>query len=280
MTLPDKSNLEKDISTYLKLGWPVLPLHYPKKPNECSCGKLACENIGKHPRTEHGLNDATTDERVIESWQRRWDFFNVGVLTNGLVVVDIDPRHGGDDSLYDIEKKYTLMPETVNTLTGGGGQHLIYKAPPGKKIKNKVGLAPGLDIRANGGYVVAPHSLHKSGRNYYFEVGYGPDEIEMAEAPSWLISLIEDDGKSNGHSVEHWRNIIHSKIVEGSRNKTLTSIAGHLFRKYVDPFVVLQLLNDWNARHCVPPLSEDVVIKTLTSVAKTEMRRREKGKCS
>jgi hypothetical protein len=74
--------------------------------------------------------------------------------------------------------------------------------------------------------------------------------------------------------VEDWRRLVHNKVYKGERNNTIASLAGHLFRKYVDPYIVLDLLLAWNRCHCVPPLSDDEVAQTVDSVAGLELRRR------
>src|SRR5207245_1909283 len=156
-------------------GWPVFPLHTPIN-GCCSCGNLECgKKAGKHPRTLHGLKDATTSEAVIREWWEKWPNANVGILTgepSGLVVVDVDSDKGGEESFAQLERTYGPLPKTVETRTGGGGRHLFFKHP-GVKIKSTTGdLAPGLDIRADGGYIVASPSLHLSGQTYKWEVGH------------------------------------------------------------------------------------------------------------
>src|SRR5262249_15398402 len=101
----------------------------------------------------------------------QWPEANIGIATgaiSGLVVLDVDPRHGGDESLEQWKTRYGHdFLTTVTSCTGGGGWHLFYTHPgQSMQIKNKVGLAPGLDIRGDGGYIVAPPSLHASGQRY------------------------------------------------------------------------------------------------------------------
>ena len=91
-------------------------------------------------------------------WFSEWSEAGIGIVTgavSGLVVLDIDPRHGGDGSLGRLEQHYERLPATVECRSGGGGRHL-YFAHPGGLVRNKVGLAPGVDLRGDGGYVVAP----------------------------------------------------------------------------------------------------------------------------
>lgn len=125
--------------------------------------------------------------------------------------------------------------------------------------------------------MVGPHSLHKSGRNYYFEAGFGPDEIKIANAPLWLLSMLDASNESTSQSDTYWKKFISTEIVEGFRDETLASTAGYLLRRYVDPFLVLDLLQAWNHAKCRPPLDSSVVVKVVNSIAGIELKRREHG---
>jgi hypothetical protein len=154
---------------YAKRGWGVLPLHTPDEKGHCSCHKLHCTNVGKHPRTMNGCKDATTNEEIIRKWWEKWPDANVAIATgieSGIFVLDIDPRHGGDKSLKILEQKYGNLPTTLKSRTGSGGWHLFFRHP-GATIPNLIGkIGSGLDLRGDGGYVVAPPSLHQSGAFY------------------------------------------------------------------------------------------------------------------
>ena len=128
----------------------------------------------------------------IRRWGRRWPDANVGVVTgavSGLVVLDVDPRHGGGDSLAVLEGIHGVIPHTVESLTGGGGQHLYFRHP-GTVIPCR-SIAPGLDIKGDGGLVVSPPSTHISGRLYGWESGCAPGETPLADLPSWLQRLAQ-----------------------------------------------------------------------------------------
>jgi len=79
-----------------------------------------------------------------------------------LIAIDIDPRHGGKESLQELIKKNGMFPKTLTSNTGGGGYHPFFKEPS-IKIANRTNILPGIDIRGEGGYVVAPPSFHQSG---------------------------------------------------------------------------------------------------------------------
>src|SRR5262249_31309904 len=147
---------------YAERGWMVFPLHTVGG-QACSCGSGDCSNPGKHPRTRYGVKDATTDPEQIRIWWSSWPDANVGIATgagSGLVVLDLDAKAEGEASLAALEAVHDLLPPTVTASTGGGGRHLLF-AHPGVELRNSAGkLGAGLDVRGDGGYVVASPSRH------------------------------------------------------------------------------------------------------------------------
>jgi putative DNA primase/helicase len=178
---------------YARRGWAVFPLHHPVN-DRCSCGEPDCGNVAKHPRyhkadLQHGLKDATTDLEQIRRWWTRWPQANIGVVTgaiSGLVVLDIDPRNGGHLSLEDLQAEHSKLPHTIESQTGGGGRHLFFKHPGGKVRSGSDKLGPGLDLKADGGYIVAPPSLHASGLQYVWEASSVPGGCVLAAVPAWF----------------------------------------------------------------------------------------------
>lgn len=171
-------------------GLAVLPCHVSED-GACSCGRQDCPSPGKHPRTRHGLHDASTDVRTLRGWWARWPGANVALRTGatpsgGVVVVDVDPRHGGEASLARLLRCHGALPETAEAATGGGGRHL-YFAHPGVAVANSAGscLGPGLDVRGDGGYVLAAPSRHASGAGYRWRSDRAPVEL-----PAWLLRLL------------------------------------------------------------------------------------------
>jgi putative DNA primase/helicase len=179
--------------SYAARGWHVFPCHTPKE-GVCSC-RQNCGRIGKHPRTKNGLHDASTDAAIIRRWWKMWPKANVAIRTGAeakLVVLDEDSYKGGDASRVDLEHSYAPLPETVQQLTGGGGVQYLF-THPGTHVKNGVEtLGAGLDIRGDGGYVIAPPSLHASGKHYAWELSHLPDETPLAPMPDWLLALCQD----------------------------------------------------------------------------------------
>jgi hypothetical protein len=142
------------------------------------------------------MDDAAGADQV-RRWWRRWPDANVGVVTgavSGLVVLDVDPRHGGDESLAVLEGIHGTLPRTVESLTGGGGQHLYFRHP-GTVVPSR-SIAPGLDIKGDGGLVVSPPSQHISGRVYRWEPGCAPGEVPLADLPRWLEAVVQDPSLS------------------------------------------------------------------------------------
>jgi hypothetical protein len=141
------------------------------------------------------MGDAAGAEQ-IRRWWRRWPGANVGVVTgavSGLMVLDVDPRHGGHESLAAIEADHGLVPGTVESLTGGGGQHLYFRHP-GTVVPCRP-IAPGLDVKGDGGLVICPPSVHVSGRVYAWEAGCAPGEIPLADPPQWLVAMDRSPGR-------------------------------------------------------------------------------------
>jgi len=160
----------------------------------CSCGDRECPAPGKHthgPWKQRMLDAAGVEQ--VQRWWRRWPDANVGIVTgavSGLVVLDLDPRHGGGESLAALEAEHGALPRTVESLTGGGGQHFYFRHP-GTSVPSRP-IAPGLDLKGDGGLVVSPPSGHVSGRAYAWESGCAPGEVLLADVPRWLQVMAHD----------------------------------------------------------------------------------------
>jgi hypothetical protein len=175
-------------SQYATRGWPVLPCHTPTRTG-CSCSDAECSSPGKHPRLVNGLHGATTDLVEIEEWWQRWPNANVAIQTgdvSGLVAIDIDRRGGGDRTLADLVRQHERLAKTLAVQTGDG-VHLYFQHP-GRRVPNDASrrLGPGIDIRGDGGYVLAPPSLHRNGRRY----AAIDETMPPAVMPAWLQDLV------------------------------------------------------------------------------------------
>ncbi|MBM4275662.1 MAG: DNA primase [Deltaproteobacteria bacterium] len=173
---------------YAARGWPVLPLWWPEK-GRCACEKPDCQHPGKHPLGKlapAGRNSATTAPETIRRWWGRCPQASIGIVTgleSGLLVMDVDPRNGGHPNRLPGN-----LPITASVTTGGGGWH-FYLAHPGNGFRFPKALpgCEGVDLKAAGGYVLAPPSLHISGQRYAWQIPH--HSTPLAPCPEWLLEL-------------------------------------------------------------------------------------------
>ena len=255
---------------YASRGWPVLPVWWVEE-GRCACGADDCHHPGKHPLGKlvpHGRKDATVETSLIRAWWTRYPRANIGILTgleSGIIVVDIDPRNGGTESKRQLELLGNF-PHTPSVITGGDGEHFFMKHPDsGQYIKSrpKLGAFPGIDLKGDGGYVVAPPSNHISGKLYTWAVT--PDTTPPAEIPEWLMTLI----LQNGEPQKQTSKSRGEKIARGRRNTDLTSLAGTMRRRGMSPNAIEAALLLENQR-CDPPLPEAEVRQIANSVSRYE----------
>jgi len=182
---PASSELLNAALAYARRGWPVFP----------------CRARAKEPLARRGFKDATTDENTVRQWWTRWPDANIGIPTGSstFVVLDVDVRAGGDETLRELERQHGELPATVHVLTGGGGDHYWFQ-PPAMSLRC-CRLADGLELKAEGGYVIVPPSVHPSGWPYTFEVQGHPDGMPLADMPAWLLELAQPrvEPQSDGH---------------------------------------------------------------------------------
>lgn len=238
---------------YASRGWPVFPLW----------GK-----DGKRPLTEHGFKDATTDQDTIKSWWERWPHANVGIACGqqSFDVVDIDGNDGEkclldwleDRGLFDEGK--SIINSTLISITAKG-KHLCFK--PSKQLRNAIKAVPDIDVKTDGGYIVAPPSFHRGrGITYTWAPGHGPDDITLAAMPEWLIEYLKS-GKTSKKGLFS-DDVI--KINAGERNQVLFKQgASARARGQGRPAIAAALLA-LNESQCAPPLPEDEVMRIVESV--------------
>lgn len=254
--------------------WPVIPLGDIWI---CKCGKCPRQsaNRGKHPMARcvpNGHTDASTDPKVVAAWFDNYPDSNIALaLTPGIVVVDIDPRNGGDKTMAGLVATHGKLPESVVCRTGGGGWHYYFSAE--NASYNNTKLNEGIDIKTHGGYVIAPPSNHYSGGLYSWVNGHSPSDIPISPLPQWIKERLANDRQSTHRRVEYWKRLATQELVDGKRNVTVTSLAGLLMRK-VEPILASKLVYAYNSQYGNPPLSDDEVNVILNSIATREMRRR------
>jgi hypothetical protein len=232
-----------------------------------------CTPGGKTPLTPHGFKDATTDPDVIWRLWTKHPKANIAIPTgraSGIFILDADIKHGGLEALGTLPD----LPATTRVRTGGGGVHIYLRYPEGQKITNSPGdLPPGLDVRGEGGYVLAPPSVTKAA--YVTEV-----KLPHADAPAWLLERIgkrravagdapyAGSGAKVEARVESGSDLAGEVIGDGRRNHTLTSIGGRLRAEGKSREEIEATLLDVNASRCAPPLPVEEVISVAASVSR------------
>jgi hypothetical protein len=178
-------------------------------------------------------------------------------------VLDVDPDKGGDDSLRKLEEKYGQLPVTTEVLTGGGGHHYYFEHPGGSLGNSAGKLGPGLDIRADGGQVVAPPSVHPvTGRTYEWETAHHPDDVPLAPVPGWIIDTLNSKTERTPSPKSD------ETIPEGQRNDFLAREAGKLRHIGMSESVMEAALLVINRERCTPPLPTDEVRGIAASVVR------------
>ena len=234
-------NLEYALK-YHNMGWNVVPVRSDKKP------LIKWKDFQQR--------QSTTEE--INEWFTLWRDANIAVLTGSIskiVVVDIDSPKGLENLLVKVNKKDL---ETLRSQTGRGGTHLFYRTS--KQLPNAVGILPGVDFRAEGGYVVVPPSIHANGKTYKWI-----NKVKILELPDKIARLLSTSGKT-GITEESWE----MNIEKGERNNELTRRAGKLIRSRLPKPEVLKILIGWNSEHCKPPLPERDIKIIVNSIFERE----------
>ena len=262
------------------LKWKVFPLHHIED-GQCSCRNAECKNPGKHPRwkkglIENGLKAATSEEKKIRRFWALWPDANIGIATgsaSGFWVLDVDTKDDGPASLEELTNAYGDLPETVEAITGSGGSHYLFAHEEG--IQNQASqIAKGLDIRGEGGYIVASPSIHISGKTYEWEISSRPLETNVQEAPDWLLALIRANtgNKPVAKPVSHWTTILQG-VGDGQRNHSAASLTGYLLRKGLDPEIAFLLINGWNRGMNNPPMDDAELARTFISILNKDIKR-------
>ncbi|WP_243338522.1 bifunctional DNA primase/polymerase [Anaeromyxobacter soli] len=210
-----RGQIFKALTVYARLGWKVFEVHYAYQPPGdehapliCTCGDLACRNVGKHPAyKDYAANASSSLANLEYRWfqsrdsRRRGEPWNIGLLTgeaSGVWILDVDNKQdeGGANGARELEILVATrgpLPKTIMAQSGSqkpGTRHLFFKHDP--RIRSSLGcVRPGLDVLAGGNRLaVLPPSRHKSRNRYLFFEGHTPDQTDVATAPEWLIQEI------------------------------------------------------------------------------------------
>lgn len=171
---------------YTSRQWPVFPCrHQDEEFIDPQTGEVEILAT-KTPLTSNGFRGATLSERIVRELWRRNPSAMVGVPTGapiGCWVLDIDPKHGGPETLAALESTHGNLPATLTAETTSGGRHYFFKHQAG--VRNRGALGAGIDVRGDGGYVIAAGSVPALGQSYSWLV-----DMEPVEAPEWLLQLV------------------------------------------------------------------------------------------
>lgn len=239
---PAETNREAALR-YAARNWAVFPVApFSKKP-------IAGSN---------GVSEATTDPETIRRWWAATPDANIGIACgkSGIIAIDVDVKTGGLVSMAALVEQYGDVPDTVEAVTPTGGRHFIFQQPAAP-VGNRVGAWPGIDIRANEGYVVASPSAHPTGGQYEWREGHSPWDIQPATVPPWLVPPPKPQTKKLGEAP----------LFEGERNAGLTRLAGGLRSQGLDEAALYEALRALNARLCTPPLDDSEVRSIAASIA-------------
>lgn len=229
---------------YARIGWPVFPVWSCREHGDCRCGRPNTDkghSAGKHPHrlAPHGHHDATTDEDAIRRWWEADPDAGIGidVCRAGLVVLDIDPRNGGDATLGELERLQGPMRSAVTAATQGGGQHRLFVAPAGFRFPASVG--PGLDLKTTGYICVEPTRGPQGG--YCWLEGRSPVG-EAPAVPSQLPDYIATLGRTQVDrrtlvaapivTEDQWRQIGEAMPFIDAGNYTTWALMGLALRPY------------------------------------------------
>jgi hypothetical protein len=260
---PDSALLRAALWFARELKFYVFPVFEPIG-DACSCGDAACSSPAKHPRTEHGLKDATTDAKQLSHWWERWPNASIGIACgpSRLLIIDHDVRTtylAGHAELAEyVGRTHGPLPETCVVLTGAGDgsthDYLRYSWTDGDRAPS--GLEPGIDLKGRGGYVIAPPSRHISGRGYQVDGISGAQEfLKIAPAPEWLVKFIQNGSRQQQNRAPD----TEEKWTEGSRNNTLFRLACSMRRQGMTVEEITTVLQSANRVHCQPPLADSEV---------------------
>ena len=212
-------------------GFKMFPTHSVSE-NLCTCRKVNCKSPGKHPKLNNWKAIATDDKARLANLFKD-NNSNIGIVTgvkSNLVVIDVDPKNGGLDSYIELINKFgNIEKQTLVSNTSAGGYHVYFKYSGNIKCSNSTVFGPGIDVKGNGGYVIAPPSQHISGAQYCWRNGL----IDPAELPKNIEDYILNHQNQKHKDERGYCKTDQSRsqrydendVCEGQRNIRLASIA-------------------------------------------------------
>ncbi len=271
----------KTAELYSRNGWNVFPLHTPQG-SGCSCGN-DCGKPGKHPRISK-WQEVSCDPGQVAAWWLEYPDANIGLRLDGLAVVDVDPRHGGNDSLAALESEIPEVDRlTLYALsrqkTGGNGTHYLFRAQEG--VETVRGFRPGLDyLTGHAFYICVDPSRHARGGIYEWEGQNHPldstfDAIGLDAPPLWVLNAVSGSpaGTAKAKKAEPRKkktNPLPDVFPEGGRDVGLASAAGKMRRSGFSKDEITAALCKMNQERCKPPLPDSDIVRIAGSIAKKD----------
>lgn len=252
---------------YFDKGFSVIPL-YSSIDGKCTCKNKKCVTPGKHPRVRwQDFTEERPTKDMLESWFTTWPDSNIGIITgeiSGIAVIDVD----GEKGVQSLKKNniYEKLPKTPIVKTGGAGFHCYLKNFPG--LRTYAGILDKVDIRAEGGMVVAPPSIHLSGNQYEWIKGQTLDDLEIADFDFNLIIKASSglDKKSDQIIIlEDEYTTLLEGVKKGNRNQTLIKLTGHYLARRLPVSEIIAMLKNWNLKN-KPPLEDLEIEKVIKSI--------------
>lgn len=204
------------LSRYLDLGFAIVPI-WGVKDGHCACpkGKDCTKSPGKHPNQRlapNGKDNATRNISVLREWVRRypngnWALCSGGPLSAGgfSVVIDVDPRNGGDASILSIQGAHGDLPVTATQDTGGNGQHYVLRSEQPCASRAP---APGVEVLGEGKYFLVYPSKHISGSEYTWGIGRSFEDCPIADAPGWVLEFASGNVRPDRDSEDTARETV------------------------------------------------------------------------
>ncbi len=267
--MPSSTMLEHALS-YLRRGWAVIPAHTATN-GICSCQNLQCEDAGKHPWVSWtAYQERLPTEAQVRNWWGQWPNANIAIVigpVSNLVVIDIDPRHGGDESIREWTPN---LPNTAEVQTGGGGVHLYY-SHPNEEVRRVTNVMPGVDIPV---IIIAPPSVHSSGRSYEWDTGAHIEDdrfVVLPSLPSFVAEAALAVSGRGGEALDRSINLDalmegNLRVSEGERNNTMARLYGLLYHIADDAESTAAMLNE---KYFDPPPSD----KSTGGMSDAELRK-------
>ena len=228
-----------------------------------------CSPTSKKPLTPHGCKDAKKSVGAIKAWWKKWPDASIGIATgsvSGLIVIDedLDEDKGlnGYEAVGEWERINGTLPETVQCITGRGGYHLYYQYD-GTDIKNRAGILDGVDVRGEGGYVIAPPSMHPNGTEYQWEDA--PDEIPLAQIDETVRRFLFGENEKPRTASDFK---VPDRIPSGKRNDTLFRLACSMQSQGLPDAAIMAALEQTNRTACDVPVDDDELETIISSALK------------